>query len=288
MSTPNKPRPERPSTYFVQDRSNEEELTRLTIQDQILTKSMGGVLPEQADPAIFRQVLDVGCGTGGWLIEVAKAYPAMTRLIGIDISERMITYARAQAKAHQVSDRIEFHTMDALCQLEFPDGYFDLVNQRLGLSYLRTWDWLQVLQEFQRVARLGGVIRLTEANIVESNSPALARREELLLQAFFHAGHFFKLEKDGVTKELSPLLHRHGFRKIQTHTYTLEYRAGTAEGERFAENMKHGFRTLQPFIRKWTRVPDDYKAVYQQMSSEMAQPGFVANWSLLTAWGNNG
>jgi hypothetical protein len=32
---------EQPSTYFVQDRSNEEELTRLYIQDQMLTAGMG-------------------------------------------------------------------------------------------------------------------------------------------------------------------------------------------------------------------------------------------------------
>jgi hypothetical protein len=54
MSTPTDPRREHPSTYFVQDRSNEDELTRLQLQDQLVTASMGGVLPEQPDPAIFQ------------------------------------------------------------------------------------------------------------------------------------------------------------------------------------------------------------------------------------------
>ncbi len=35
MSTPTGPRREHSSTYVVQDRSNEEELTRLHIQDHI-------------------------------------------------------------------------------------------------------------------------------------------------------------------------------------------------------------------------------------------------------------
>src|SRR5579884_158650 len=74
---------ELPSTYFVQDRHNKQELKRLIIQDQMITISMGGVLPEQTDPTLFRHVLDVGCGTGGWLIEVAKAYPSMPLLVGI-------------------------------------------------------------------------------------------------------------------------------------------------------------------------------------------------------------
>ena len=95
-----------PSTYIVQDRKNKKELTRLTIQDQMITAAMGGVLPEQADPTVFRRVLDVGCGTGGWIIEAAQTYPTMS-LVGIDISQRMIEYARAQAEAHQVNDRVE-------------------------------------------------------------------------------------------------------------------------------------------------------------------------------------
>src|SRR5690349_15647806 len=109
MSTPNeppKPRREHPSTYFVQDRSNQDELLRLEAQARILTSGMGGVLPEQADPTIFQRVLDIGCGTGGWLIEAAETYPTMSLLIGIDISGKMIEYARAQAAAQQVSDRV--------------------------------------------------------------------------------------------------------------------------------------------------------------------------------------
>src|SRR6266581_7695988 len=108
MSTPTDPRREHPSTYVVQDRSNEEELTRLQIQDQLVTASMGGVLSEQSDPTQFQRVLDVGCGTGGWLIEVAKTYPHMKRLVGVDISTKMLDYARAQAEEQGLGDRIEF------------------------------------------------------------------------------------------------------------------------------------------------------------------------------------
>src|SRR5258706_13859742 len=138
MSNPPAPRREHPSRYLVQNRSNEEELTRLQIQDQMLTAGMGGVLPEQPDPTIFQRVLDVGCGTGGWLIEAAKTYSTMSLLVGVDVSERMIEYAQAQAEAQQVSDRVQFRTMDALRMLEFPTEYFHLVNQRFGASYLRT------------------------------------------------------------------------------------------------------------------------------------------------------
>ena len=285
MSTSMDPRREHPSTYFVQDRSDEEELTRIIAQDRILTSGMGGVLVEQADPATLGRVLDVSCGTGGWLIEVAKSYPTITSLVGVDVSRRMIEYAQTQAAAQLVSDRVEFRTMDALRMLEFPPNSFDLVNLRCGWSYLRTWDWPKLLQEFQRICRPSGVIRVTEGGIVQSNSPALTQLSELFMRAVYQAGHFFTLDWNGMTSELAHLLHQHAVRDVQTRAYTLEYHAGTPEGEAFAEDMRHAYRTFVPFLRKWTRVPDNYEAIYQQALKEMHQPDFVATWHLLTAWG---
>jgi ubiquinone/menaquinone biosynthesis C-methylase UbiE len=287
MSTPSNPHHEHPSTYVVQDLSSEEELTRLRVQEEIATASVGGVLPEQPDPASFQRVLDVGCGTGGWLIETAKTYPTISLLIGVDISSKMLEYAKAQAEAEQVSDRVQFAVMDALRMLEFPRHYFDLVNQRFGVGYLRTWDWPKLLAEFQRVTTPGGVIRLTEGDILpENTSPALTQLYHLLIQAFYQSGHLFTPESDGITGQLAHLLHRHGVQHVQTRSYTGEGRAGTIEGQRFYEDMSRAFRTVLPFLRKWTRVPDDYERIYQQALSEMQQLDFVESGSILTAWGN--
>src|SRR5215469_12522702 len=116
------------STYIVQDRSNLEEIKRLEIQDKMVTEGMGGVLPEMADPTVLQRVLDVGCGTGGWLMEIAQTYPTIEELIGIDISNKVIAYAHAQAETKPLAGRVQFQTMDALQKLEFPAASFDLVN----------------------------------------------------------------------------------------------------------------------------------------------------------------
>jgi ubiquinone/menaquinone biosynthesis C-methylase UbiE len=288
MSNSTDPHRENPSTYVVEDRSNQEELNRLRIQDHLHTAGMGGVLPEQPDPTAFPRVLDVGCGTGGWLIELAQTTPTCTGLVGVDPSLTFVEYARAQAEAAQVSDRVEFHVMDALRMLEFPAGFFDLVNQRAGQSWLRTWDWPKLLGEYQRVCRPGGVIRITEPEWMgESNSPALSRLFDLSLQAFYQSGHLFAPTNDGLTGELARLLHQHGLQQVQTRAHALEFHTGTLEGQHYFEDAKLGFRTLLPFLRKWTRVPDDYEAIYQQMLREIQQPDFVATMSLLTAWGTN-
>jgi ubiquinone/menaquinone biosynthesis C-methylase UbiE len=279
------PKKEHPSTYVVQDRSNEEELLRLTLQDRMATIAMGGLLPEQADPISFRRVLDVACGTGGWLIAAAQAYPGMS-LIGIDVSRRMIEYAHEQAEAQQVSDRVEFHTMDALRMLEFPNAYFDLVNMRFATSFLRTWDWPKMLSELLRVTCPGGVVRLTEGEVgVQSNSPALMRFFDMMMSASYQAGHLFTQERAGMTSQLARLLQRYGCQQVQTKAYSFEQRAGTPEGQEWCENVKSMLHTVYPFLQKWGSASKEYQAICQQVLEEMERPDFLATTYALTAWG---
>jgi ubiquinone/menaquinone biosynthesis C-methylase UbiE len=279
---------ERQGTYIVQDLSNREELTRLTLQDELLTRGMGGVLPEQQNLDGIRRVLDTGCGTGGWLLEVARTYPACSLLIGIDLSRAMITSARARVASDPQGARVRYHVMDSLDMHQFPQGCFDLVNQRLGTTYLRTWDWPRLFAEYRRVTRSGGIVRISECGIPESNSPALNQLNQLFLRALVQAGHLFTPEKQtGLLDELVSLCTKQRLQHVQKRLHRLEYQAGTADGEDFIANQKHLFRTLLPFLRKWSHVPENYKELYRQALHEMRSADFVATWNVLTVWGQN-
>ena len=286
MSTSSEqPKEEHPSTYFVQDRQSEQEFARVTVQDRMVTALMGGVLPEQNDPSRFHRVLDVGCGSGNWVIEAAQAHPEMT-LIGIDISQRMVHHAREQAITQHVDERVEFHVQDALRMLEFPHAYFDLVNLRFGVSFMRTWDWPKLLNEMRRVTRPGGVMRLTDNEIVhESNSPALTRFFEVIRCALFRAGHLFEEENTGLTGHLADLLRLYNCQHVQTKSYALEFQGGTPNGEAYYEDAAHAGRTLRPFMEKWGCLPNDYDAFYQQALYDIQQSDFYNTWRFLTAWG---
>ncbi len=285
MATSDESRREHPNTYIVQDRSSEEELNRLRVQDKLTTSGMGGVLPEQPDISGLRRILDVGCGSGSWVIDAAQTYPELS-VSGIDISKRMVEYAREQAKEQGVADRVEFRVMDALRMLEFPAGYFDLVNLRFGASWLRTWDWPKMLSELQRMTRPGGIVRVTEPSIVQiGNSPALTQQQEMFQCALFRAGHLFKQETTGITAQLSSLLHQHGIQNVQTKEFALEYRASTPEAQAFCEDWKHVFRTVRPFVQKWGCFSKDYDEICQQALKEMQQSDFHCISPVLTAWG---
>lgn len=113
------------STYVL-DAESEVELSRLLLQDRLLTEDMGGVWPEQGDVAALQYVLDLACGPGGWVLDVAAAYPEKD-VMGIDISQTMIRYAKAQAHTYGLKNA-DFAVMDINQPLAIPDESFDLRN----------------------------------------------------------------------------------------------------------------------------------------------------------------
>lgn len=276
---------EPPSTYMVQDRENQAELERLRVQDRLLSMVMQGVLAEQPGPTLFHDVLDVACGAGGWVIESAETYPEMS-LTGVDVSQRMITFARTQAEDRSVSNRVKFRVMDALRMLEFPASSFDLVNIRLGGSFMRTWDWPKLITEFLHVARPGGVIRVTDLVVNElSNSNSLTQLYDIFQCALYRAGHLFTQEPTGITDHLARMLSQYGCKDVQTHPYELLILQGTPEAQAYYEDVQYAYRNLVPFLKKRGCAPGNYDAIYKQALEDMRQPDFHATWRFLTAWG---
>ncbi len=285
MTEPHRPpKREQASTYVVQDRQNRQELQRLTAQDELATTVMGGVLPEQPNRETIHRILDVGCGTGGWAIEVAKTNPHIS-VVGIDISNAMIDYARAQATEQQVADRVEFRVMDALQMLEFPGDYFDLTNMRLGIGWVRTWDWPKLISEMLRVTCPGGVIRLTESDNSHPSSPMLRKWNDLVIRSLYKAGSLFEQEVNGLTAHIAPLLTQYGVQHVQTRSYSMEYQGGTPQGQAFCEDVSSAMKTSRLFLQKWGGIPADYDAITAQAEQEMQQPDFHVTWNIITTWG---
>ncbi len=276
-----------PNTYIVQDQSSQDELTRVDEQDRMYNEIVGGVLPEQPDPSRFQRVLDVGCGSGRWLVETAKTYPTISQLVGVDISVKMLEYAQAQAETAGVSDRVKFQTGNGLIALDFPEAFFDLVNMRLGMSWVRKWDWPKLLHEYQRVAKPGGMIRITEVSIPEPENrfPATARLMELICQAFYQASHFFAPGPDGVIAHLAEQMSKHGIIDVQTRVYDISFHKDPQTRHAAVNDVQRLGRTFAPFIRKWVEFSDDYDALYRQVVQETQQPDFELSTRLLTAWG---
>jgi SAM-dependent methyltransferase len=168
------------NVYFI-DAENAAEMTRLTDQDHIVTKYVGGLFSELDDLSGIRRVLDVACGPGGWVQEVAFVHPDL-EVVGFDISRAMIEYGRAQAKV-QGLENASFHVMDVQKPLDFPDHSFDFVNSRF-ITFLPATVWHHLMQEIGCITRPGGYIRLTETEWwCLSTSPALEELNNMVVRS---------------------------------------------------------------------------------------------------------
>lgn len=95
-------------------------------------------------------VLDLGTGTG--FLATLLALRGAKAVDGVDIAENQILTARMRARLNHVEDVVAFHV--GCCEnLEFPDGFFDLV---VGSFVLHHLDLTRVVQEIHRVLKPSG------------------------------------------------------------------------------------------------------------------------------------
>lgn len=105
--------------------------SEVNFNDLIETPILLGMLPDLRG----KTVLDIGCGMG----QHAKQYSDMgaASVLGIDISEKMLEYARA----HSHADNITYRQM-AMEDIRGLDREFDLVTSSLVFDYIKDFDEL--------------------------------------------------------------------------------------------------------------------------------------------------
>ena len=287
MSTPDD-QAQSENTYIIDPESG-IEMARLMYQDKLITQAMGGLLEDIPRASQARRILDVACGPGAWALEVAFSHPKV-EMVGFDLSNLMVQYANAQAKAQRLNNA-RFVVMDARKPLEFPDGWFDIVNARFISGFMRKEDWPKVVGELVRITRPGGVIRFTESDDIGiTNSPALEKLQTLILRAMYLAGMTFypnpEARSYGITPMLGLFLHNAGCRNIQEKAYILNYSTGSKAHSNQYENLKMAAKLGQPFLLKMKAgTQEELNALYEQMLVEMIQSDFRALMYIVSVWG---
>lgn len=280
--------PGREEIYVVYP-ENATRMAHILLRDRYITQSMGGIfseLREGLSPNVHR-ILDFGCGPGGWVIDVAYAYPKI-EVIGIDFRYDMVEYARAQVREHRL-ENANFKTMDVLKSLDFPDGYFDLVNIRFMVGFLHSSIWPTVLQECFRILRPRGIIRLTDSdNDGLTNSAACEKLLGIATQALHREGYGFSPDgrSYGITPMLEKLLHDVGCQNVQRKPNLLDFSFGTELRSIQCQHYMVAFKLAQPmFTKTEVATQEEIDQALKQMPIEMLTRDFRGLWYILTAWG---
>ncbi len=176
-------------------------------------------------------VLDVGCGVGQTACHIAKKYGS--RVVGVDISQKMIERSRERAEREEVTDRAEFMVMDAQ-DLHFEDDLFDAVITESVTAFPE--DKQQAVREYTRVTKLGGWIGLNESTWLKTSPPPkvlewvsqdlgahvkpLTSDEWItLLEGAHLTVEAVKIRQITVKEETKGIIRRYGYRGMIRSTY---------------------------------------------------------------------
>lgn len=137
-----------------------------------LTKQIGGLqateeLIELCHIAQGKYVLDVGCGVGVTPCYLTKRHGC--RVVGVDISKRMIKRSKERAKREGVEDSVKFRVADAQ-DLPFEDDLFDAVYTESVTVFPK--DKQRAVNEYRRVTKPGGYVGLNETTWMKTSPPA--------------------------------------------------------------------------------------------------------------------
>lgn len=147
-------------TYFLP--ADQEEHRRLDLQHHIFTLSLGGLYPAadlvrralQPRPNFKPAILDVGTGSGSWIMDMAKEFPHCDA-VGVDL---------APPNLHGTPpDNCRFEIDDANLGFAHYRNTFDVVHARSVSAGIR--DFPALLQDFAQVLRPGGVLLLGDGDM---------------------------------------------------------------------------------------------------------------------------
>lgn len=136
-----------------------------------LTKHLGGQAATEEMIELCRigpgsVVLDVGCGAGVTPCFIAKRCDC--RVVGVDISPRMIERSKERAVKEGVADRVQFRVADVQ-ELPFEEALFDAVISESVTAFPENQQ--RAVNEYARVTRPGGFVGLNESTWLQVPPP---------------------------------------------------------------------------------------------------------------------
>ena len=175
-------------------------------------------------------VLDVGCGIGVTASLLAKKHGC--RVVAVDISKKMIGWAKETAKGEKTEEKIEFAVAGAE-GLPFKNNTFDAVICESVLAFVK--DKQKAVDEFVRVTKPGGYVGINESTWLKTPPKEVV-------------DYFYRFAYGGFLgyDEWVKVLKKSGLKDIKARTYRV------TAFEEFIDRLK--LVGLSRVVKAWGRI----------------------------------
>ncbi|MBO0778140.1 MAG: class I SAM-dependent methyltransferase [Ktedonobacteraceae bacterium] len=257
------------------------------LHQAFLQAQEGRLLPEIIPLSAVKNVLDLGCGAGDWIFQLARRYPHM-HIYGIDYCEQALQEARVRYEISALR-QVELRQTDFLQALSTPDHYFDLVHMRRGAAFITPEQWPKFIWECTRTLKVGGWITFVEFEVDEIASSACMELHRVTLQALRQ----LKLNMEttgmsyGAPQRLYSILHQAPFDEIGYELYPADmgFLSGEA-GQAFLAAMMSQFRQYKVQVVQLRFLSEKrFDALLARAQQEIQAPDLCGWGTITTVYG---
>lgn len=240
-----------PGTHFFLP-CDDEEADRLVIMHFLIKYAFSGnvVAPVidnlrlkiEENKGYRPKVLDVGCGPGTWILEMATEFPN-SEFHGIDLRTMFPSSIKPQ--------NTHFLQHDYFKNLPYADESFEFVRMRSMLGFTTHTQLLHLLSEIQRVLKPLGFIEILDVEY-------RVQRPGPICEAFLNQQLHNTMQKKGIefmaSHHLSTLLMARpadgGFVDVHQRKVTVPIGWGGQLGEVHAQNLCSLLQSIHPEMKK--------------------------------------
>ncbi|MBX5456624.1 MAG: class I SAM-dependent methyltransferase [Thermogemmatispora sp.] len=254
--------------------------------ERLLMEGLGSALAEEEIPPDGGRVLDVACGSGSWVLELAFQYPGV-EVLGIDSHPELIERARVQAWARNL-EHVSFQMVTDVESLALPAASFDLIHGRLLSLCLAPKAWPRLLAECCRLLKPGGKLSLIESEGPLTTSLAIEYDWCLVSKALQRAGRSFSVDGRhlGITVVLPRLLRQAGLLDVRVRSHLIEWSQGSETHLAGCKAFLSSFKRFASLIlTTGVASKEELEQLEEQTLTELQDEDFCALWPLLTVWG---
>ncbi|KAG1593553.1 hypothetical protein G6F48_001924 [Rhizopus delemar] len=261
------------SVYWLPN--DDEELDRLVGQHFALKTLFGGNIPKEVHKQVDMEkgikILDLGCGPGTWIMDMATEYPN-SEFTGIDMSDVFPNNIRPANVTFQIANVLE--------PLPFEDDTFDFVNFSLFILALKKDQWIPVMKEVKRILKPGGLYHSREASMLLKGNSFVQWAGQVFTERLIE-----REQEPCIIDKMKGLMKEAGFDVIYYQKLPTYPGRSDRLNREFLWDVKHVFKNCQPFLKEHVKVKDEEYDAFLDRFVEECQKKPEVEWDFASTLG---